>query len=151
MHSMSRAAFFGSALGIACVIVLCHYLEAKQKRRNPDSKTMFKISLRPMKLEEDQKPELDKGRETERLLRSAFNVEDEVQIQVPSIFDDLFLNERVGTICFSKIPGSIDQTRANQRILSEDKNLSRTSMNVSLDFTGLTPLYSGSIDTQSSE
>ena len=159
MSPMSRAVFFGLALGSVWVIVLCRYFEADkkkrdldskadEKKRDLDSKTVFKISL-PIKSEEDQKPERHKRQETERLVRRAFNVKDEVQIRVLSIVDDSFLNERVGTMCFSKIPVSIDQSRSNEQTLSNFENLPSISMNVSLDFRGLTPLYSGSIDPQS--
>lgn len=154
---MSRAAFFGSVLGMASVILLCRYLsppiaeEANNTSRNLDSEIIFKISLRPVNLEDDQNPERDKRQGTERLVRKAFNVDDNVQIQILSIVNDSFLNARVGTLCFSKVPSSIDQTRTNQRALSDSENLPGISVNINLDFNGLTPLYSGSIELQSLE
>ena len=157
MSSMYRAAFFGSALIVACVIVLRQYLspsipdKADRKRRDLDSETIFKISLRPINLKDDQSPEHEEGQKTEDLVRKAFNVENQVQIQVLSIVNDSFLNAQVGTMCFSKIPGSIDQKRTNQKTLSKSEDLPGISMNVKLDFTGLTPLYSGSIDRESLE
>ena len=154
---MSRAAFFGSALVMAGVIVLCHRLSpsipeaAKDKRQNLDSGTIFKISLHPIKFEDDQNHERDDRQETERLVRKAFNVEDDVQIRILSIVNDTFLNAQVGTLSFSKTPGSIDQTKSNQRTLSDSGDLRGMSVHLSPDFIGLTPLYSGSIELQSLE
>lgn len=215
MSSISRAAFFTSALGMARVIALgiagvialglggvmalCRYLshsispqpcksedesctredepcaregepctsedekqrqilnfqskpkETNTKRQDQDFQTTFRVFLRPVTLEDDQKTEHDMKRETEELVRKAFDVEDIVQIHVRSIVIDSPLKTQIGTLNFSKIPENIKQTTEKHSISSKVQTSAGLIMHIQLDidFDGLTPFHSGDFDSQS--
>ncbi|KAL8783692.1 MAG: hypothetical protein Q9195_009306 [Heterodermia aff. obscurata] len=172
MSSMSRAAFFGWALAVAGFIALCRHLspqhdtteddkqgqmfnhqskaeKTNNKGQDQDFQIIFKVFLRPVTAEDNHKSASDLKQETQDYVRTAFKVDSKVQIKVRSAVVDSFSNARIATLSFSKIPDSIKQDSTTQETISRSKDLPDISLDLNLDFDGLTPLFSGGIEQQS--